>query len=194
MACSQQKGSGEDIMAGWLLYVFRDSKEKCRQCPHCQHSLMHLRTWPPTQWLTFKPCELWDASTHSWEKPAAPLAYLWRKSNQAVSEALPTPRHVNLNRQGARTAGEDIRWGGRKAFAGVKYICTVDQPTFSELNPHPLLSQTQMCLVFLRLSLLWWDIYGTERHDSWRGPSKDLTGINHAFPTRSKKQHCQISV
>lgn len=176
-------------MAGWLLYVFSQQRER-----QTMPISSHLRTWPSTRWLTFKPSELWDASTHSWEKPAASLADHWRKSKQAVSEALPTPGHVNLDRQGARTAGKDIRWGGRKAFVGVNYICTVNQPTFSELNPHPLLSQIQMCLVFLKPSLLCWDTDGTERHDSWIGPSKDLTGINHTFPTRSKKQHCPISV
>lgn len=118
MACSKQKGSWQ--ASSWIASV---NKEKCRQCPHPQHSLMHLRTWPSTRWLMFKPSEPWDTSSRSWEKAAPPLAYLCRKSKQAVSEALPTHRHVNRNRQGVRTAGEDIRWGGRKPFVGVKHIC-----------------------------------------------------------------------
>lgn len=103
--------------------------------------------------------------------------------------------HLGMWTLTGRESGELVRTSGGEGgrLLWVSSTFAVDQPTLSELNPHPLLSQTQMCLVFLKPSLLCWDIYGIERNDSWRGPSKDLTGINHTLPTSLKKQHCQIS-
>lgn len=150
MACSKQKGSGKEIMVGWLLHSFRVSKKKCRQCPHPQHSLMHLRTWPSSRWLMFKSSELWDASSNSWEKAAAPLAYLCRKNKQAVKVKL-WP-HPGMWSSTGRESGQLVKTSGEEegSLLWASSTFAVDQPTFSKSNPHPLLSQTQKCLVFCK--------------------------------------------
>lgn len=131
----RQKGPGYDRLAP---NAFRVSREKCRLCPQPPRRLALLRTWP-SRWLTFKPSELWDVSPHSRGKPAAPRASLLSKSSQVVGRALPTAGSTGSEwGQLARTpAGEEgsLPW--------VSSTLAVDHPTFSELNPHPLLPQTQ---------------------------------------------------
>lgn len=144
MACSKQKGSGKEIMVGWLLHSFRVSKKKCRQCPHPQQSLMHLRTWPSSRWLMFKSSELWDASSNSWEKAAAPLAYLCRKNKQAVKVKLwPHPGMWNST---GRESGQLVKTSGEEegSLLWAPSTFAVDQPTFSKSHPHPLVTDPKV--------------------------------------------------
>lgn len=178
MATSQQKGTGKKVMTGWLLDAFRVSREKCRPCPQPPHSLVHLRTWPSTldDWPSIHlSCGvILDVSPHPWGKFSVPLWCFLRKNSQVVSGALPTPSHMNLHRQWGGTAGEDIRWGGRKPSVGVKYICCRPTHLF-RLNPHPLLSQTQMCVwSYSSLVTLLKHRWHRKRRSSCRGPSRGL--------------------
>lgn len=79
-------------------------------------------------------------------------AYLLSKSSQVVSGALPTPSHENLHRQRAGTAGEDIRWGGRKPPVGVEYICSRPTHLFRIKSTSSAVTDPNVCVVLLKPS------------------------------------------
>lgn len=181
----------EDWLSGWLL-VPSESAGRNANPAHTLHTapftegpgFRHLMTTLQTTWAVGSS---W-MSPHTQGKLAAPLAHLSRKNSQVISRALPTPCHANLHRQQAGTAGEDIRWGGRKPSVGAEYICcrpthllrikstssTVTDPNVCVVLPKPSsFAETQMMAQEKT-----WFLQRTKQ-----GLTKDLS----CFPNKVKK-------